>query len=254
MVARRGKPVVARSKAPAARRGRPAKAASNTHKAATKASPAKARGRQKTDLTEYATKPATDYHKAFARWGVQECGVDLDSMSAKAAYLKGIQIASAARPRFMESEFLAEWRESGAGGAKRGPKPATEKSATRTKAKSRPVEDDDEDFDDDDVVDDEDDFEDSDEDFNDDDSDEDESDDDDDDFEDDDDESEEDDDEDESDEDDEDDFEDEPVKPARRRAPAKRVAAKASSKTRGSSAPRGRARAKATEDDSEDLF
>lgn len=98
----------AKKTAPAAKRA-PAKAV---------AAPAK-----RTDVTVYADKEPTDYHKAFARWIVKEVGYNPDEAGTKrAAFLAGVSIATAARPAFMDSEFLTEWREK-TGVAKRGPKP-----------------------------------------------------------------------------------------------------------------------------------
>jgi hypothetical protein len=199
MAVKRGRPVarkVARKSVPAPTKRKPAPAApakqTRTAKTA-KAAPAKStRGRKATDVTEYATKEPTDYHKAFARWIVNEVGFDPKTASPMKAFLMGVSIATAARPKFMDSDFLAEWRES-SGQAKRGPKTSEDKTVGKAKPKSSKV-----------VEEDEDEFEDDDEDF------EDESEEDDDDFEDDEDESDEDEDEDEdSDEDDDDDFEDE---------------------------------------------
>jgi hypothetical protein len=75
------------------------------------------------DVSGYAEKAPTDYHKVFARWIVQEVGFDPDTASSKrAAFLRGVSIATAARPAFMNSEMLEEWRERN-GINKRGPKP-----------------------------------------------------------------------------------------------------------------------------------
>jgi hypothetical protein len=127
--------------APAAKRTAPAR------KAAPKAAPKP----QRADVTSYATKDVTDYHKAFARWIVEEVGYDPNSASSqRMAFLKGVSIATAARPAFMESAFLEEWRDK-TGTAKRGPKPQEEAAPTKTrraKAAPEPVEDD-EDFEDD---------------------------------------------------------------------------------------------------------
>ena len=99
------------------------------------------------DVTEYADKAPTGYHKAFAKWIVQEVGYDPDSASSKrAAFLKGVSIATAARPAFNGSDAVEEYREK-SGEAKRGPKPAATKAALvtrgRRKAEPEPVEDDD---------------------------------------------------------------------------------------------------------------
>jgi hypothetical protein len=237
MVVRRGKP--AAKKAPARRR--PA-AKSVPAKPARKvaAAPAKSRaGRPKMDVTGYATKAPSDYHKAFAKWAVEVVGYEPRN---RKDFLMGIAIATAARSRFMQSDFLAEWREE-TGQAKRGPK-TTDKPVTRAKAKKVESEDE-EDFEDEDDFEDEVDDE---EDFEDDDSDEDE-----DEFGDDDeeDDSEEDDDDSEDEEDDEDEWEDEeeeePVKPApkRRGTPAKATRSRATGNARGSRGGAAKARPKA---------
>lgn len=160
------------------RRGRP------TSKPTTrKAAPAKpaTKAVASKDVSGYASKPATEYHKAFARWIVQEVGLDLSGLSVKAAFLKGVSIATAARPAFNSSEFIEEWREK-TGAAKPGRKPASETATKRRKPEPEPEEDDD-DFEDE--IEEDEDFEEEsdDEDFDeDDDSDEDDSDDDDEDF------------------------------------------------------------------------
>lgn len=220
---RKGAAAPARKAAPAAKRTAPAK------KSAPKAAPKP----QRADVTSYATKDVTDYHKAFAKWIVTEVGFDPETASSKRmAFLKGVSIATAARPAFMESEFLEEWRDR-TGTAKRGPKPTQEEAApvakTRRKPAPEPVVEEDEDFEDE-AEDFEDDEDDADEFEDDEDSDDDE------DFEDD-----EDSDEDDADEDFE---EEEPEPPARRRkataaAPAKRAPA------RGKAAPARKPAAKA---------
>jgi hypothetical protein len=101
------------------------------------------------DVTEYADKPATGYHKAFAKWIVQEVGYDPDSASSlRAAFLKGVSIATAARPAFNASDAVEEYREK-SGEAKRGPKPAAAK-APASRRKAAPVVDEDDDFDEED--------------------------------------------------------------------------------------------------------
>jgi hypothetical protein len=219
--------------------------------ARTKAAPAK----PQRDVTVYAEKPATPYHKAFARWIVEEVGLDLSTLSVKSAFLKGVSIATAARPAFNESDFLEEWREK-SGETKRGPKPKAEAEkaapARGRKAKPAPVEEDEFDDDDDEFGDEQDDDE-----FDDDDNETDS--DDDDDFDDDDSDDDSDEDDDEFDDDDEDDEPAPPVKlrtnsRARKATPArsatsKRTPAKAASK------PAGRtAKAKAADDDDDFLF
>src|ERR1700755_2088543 len=78
------------------------------------------------DVTVYATKAPTDYHKAFARWIVSEVGYNPDEApSLKAAFLRGVSIATVARTAFANSDYLEEWREK-TGTAKRGPKPKVE--------------------------------------------------------------------------------------------------------------------------------
>jgi hypothetical protein len=75
------------------------------------------------DVTLYSEKSPTPYHKLFAKWIVNEVGYDPDTASSKrAAFLRGVSIATAARPDFMNSDMLQEWREEH-GITKRGPKP-----------------------------------------------------------------------------------------------------------------------------------
>lgn len=133
MVVRRG--TAAKKAAPAqARRGRPpAKEAAPGRRASKPA---------QNDVTAYASKAPTDYHKAYARWIVQEVGYDPNEASSlKAAFLAGVSIATAARGEFMKSDYLEQWREE-QGIQKRGPKP---------KSAPEPDESDDDDFDDDDA-------------------------------------------------------------------------------------------------------
>lgn len=109
------------------------------------------------DVTVYATKEPTPYHKAFATWIVKEVGLRPSGMTPKEAFLAGVSIATAARPAFNESDYLSEWRER-TGETKRGPKPRTEveeapKARTSRSRKAAPepeLEDDDDDFEDDD--------------------------------------------------------------------------------------------------------
>lgn len=117
-----------------------------------KAAPAPAPASKKEPITAYATKVPTEYHKAFARFIVQVIGYDPDAASSKkAAFLRGVAIATAARPAFQASDFIEEWR-AVSGEAKRGPKggeaPAT--PARRRKPAPEPepeeVDDDEDDF------------------------------------------------------------------------------------------------------------
>lgn len=122
--------------------GRPAKAA-----------PAKS----SRDVTQYADKPATGYHKAFASWIVKEVGFSLEGLSPKAAFLAGVSIATAARAAFQESDFLEEWREKN-GESKPGPKPAAAKAAPTRRQKPAPEpepEEDDEEWEEDETEEDE---------------------------------------------------------------------------------------------------
>lgn len=145
------------SMATPARRGRPVGRTTQAAKPATRGrGPAKAPASRKQDVTEYATKPATPYHKALAKWIVSEVGYDPETApSLRAAFLKGVSIATAARPAFMQSDFIEEWREK-TGETKRGPKPkaAAEEAPVRRgrKPAPAPVEEDDDDFDDEDEV------------------------------------------------------------------------------------------------------
>jgi len=228
-----------------------------------KAAPGKKRpggpGRKPMALTDYATKPPTDYHKALAKWIVSEVGYNPNEAASKReAFLFGVAIATAARSKFMDSDFLAEWREK-SGTEKPGPKAEVVKPVSkRRKPEPEPVEDDDdfededEDFDDEEV---EDEFDDES-----DDSDEDE----DDEFDDEDEESDEDDeDEDEDEFDDDEDEEEEEPEPAPKRRPASGSTAKASPKraTKSARGSRGapvakasRRTAKVVDDASDDLF
>lgn len=90
---------------------------------AAKAAPAKAQR----DVTQYADKEPTAYHKAFATWLVREVGVKLNGLTPKEAFLMGVSTATAARNSFMDSDFLEEWREKN-NVAKRGPKADTRRS------------------------------------------------------------------------------------------------------------------------------
>lgn len=101
------------------------------------------------DVTIYADKEPTDYHKAFATWIIREVGYKpTEAASLKAAFLAGVSIATAARPAFMESDFLTEWREKN-GVAKRGPQKIKEAAPVRKTRKAVEVVEDD-DFDDED--------------------------------------------------------------------------------------------------------
>lgn len=176
------------------------------------------------DVTVYAEKEPTDYHKAFAQWIVRDVGYrPSQAASLKEAFLMGVSIATAARPAFMESTFLAEWREK-TGTAKRGP---AKRVTKQTDEKPVAVEDDDDDFEDE--VEDDDDF-DEDEDEDDDDFDE---------------ESEEDDD------DDDDDFEDEVEE--EKPAPKRRVPSKSATKSGTRTATRTRAKPVEDDDDEEEF-
>jgi Mg-chelatase subunit ChlI len=144
-----------------ARRGRPAKVTQSARKAAPV--------RKGPDVTVYAEKEPTDYHKAFANWIVKHVGYDPNEAGSKrAAFLAGVSIATASRPAFMNSEYLEEWRERN-GVTKRGPKggaaeeaPANRRSRrAKAEAEPEPVEDDDE-FEDDEEIEDDDEFDDED--------------------------------------------------------------------------------------------
>lgn len=235
-------PPTRKATAAPARRGRP------PVKTAPKAAPVK-------DVTVYADKPATEYHKAFAKWLVSEVGYDPNSAPSKrAAFLAAIRLACTTRSEFMSSDFIEAWREE-TGQAKRGPKPKEEETresprASRVRsgtAKTRRVPREEEevveygDDEDDDAEEFEEDFDDSDEDIDDDDDEYDS------------DEDEDDDSEDDDDMDDDDDDDEEP--PARsRRAPAKRVARKAAPAKRAPTKKAPARRGKATADDDDFLF
>jgi len=237
MVVRRGKPATTARK-PAARTA--TKTARKPATTARKAAPVKRTPTVKKapDVTMYADKEPTGYHKAFARWIVREVRYNpSEAVSAKAAFLMGVSIATAARPAFQNSDFLTEWREA-TGEAKRGPKPKTaaeiKRRANRAVVSDDEFDDEGDEFEDDDTDVDEDDDEFDDE------------------SEEDDDEFDDDEDSEEDDEEDDDDFEDEeeeeaPPKRTTRRAPAKKAPAKPATRK----APAKRA-AKAADD--EDLF
>ena len=166
-VARRGRPPVRR----------PAQAAKPARK------PAVPQAKRR-DVTEYAVKIPTAYHKAFAKWIVDEVGYNPDeARSLRAAFLKGVSIATAARPAFNSSDYIEEWRER-TGETKRGPKPKEEEAAPTARRRKpapepEPEEDEDEFGDESDELDDDEDADEFDDEDVDDDSDEDDSDDDD---------------------------------------------------------------------------
>lgn len=92
------------------------------------------------DVTQYADKPATDFHKFLARFIVNQIGYDPDSAKSKrAAFLAGVSIATAARPAINASDELAEWRKE-MGVAKRGPK-RDEQEETKRRAQREIVPD-----------------------------------------------------------------------------------------------------------------
>lgn len=112
-----------------ATRGRPATKRTTASKTKTPAKPER-------DVTQYADKVPTEYHKCFARWIVEEVGY---RPSSRKDLLMGVAIATAARPTFTASEYLANWREE-TGEAKRGPKTAADKTNTKSKGRSsKPV-------------------------------------------------------------------------------------------------------------------
>lgn len=118
---------------------------------------------QKQSMKAYASKAPTDYHRWFAAWLVRETGYSPSTEeSTKAAFLRGVSLATALRPKFMESDFLAEKREA-TGATKPGRKPAAEvdeeeetprrrgrpaKKATAAKRRPEPEPDDEDEFDD----------------------------------------------------------------------------------------------------------
>lgn len=111
----------------AVRNTRTARSAPAKKAAPRKAAPAPTS--KKEPITAYATKAPTEYHKAFARFIVQVIGYDPEQASSKkAAFLRGVAIATAARPAFQSSDFIEEWR-AVTGETKRGPK-GGEASAT----------------------------------------------------------------------------------------------------------------------------
>lgn len=101
------------------------------NRAAAKAKAAKASASSGRDVTQYADKAPTAFHKFFARWIVEQVGyVPEDAKSHRAAFLAGVSIATAARQAFQASAELAEWREE-TGETKRGPKPKDEAEVKR---------------------------------------------------------------------------------------------------------------------------
>lgn len=137
------------SKPAPAKRGRPATKAAATPKVNTNR-----------DATQYADKEPSDFHKAYARWIMNEVGFDPNSApSKKMAFLMGVSISTAARPVFQQSAFLEEWREA-TGTAKRGPKPKQDSETARKRNRSVVSDDEfddetDEEFDEDSEVDEE---------------------------------------------------------------------------------------------------
>jgi hypothetical protein len=111
-----------------ARRGRPAAKAAPTRKPVAKAGK---------DVTVYASKPATPYQKAFAKWLVTEVGFDPNTApSLRAAFLKGVSLATSARSAFQSSDAAeAFWETSGE--TKRGPKPKVEQEVAPVPTRTR---------------------------------------------------------------------------------------------------------------------
>lgn len=151
----------------AVRNTRTARSAPAKKAAPRKAAPAPAPTSKKEPITAYATKAPTEYHKAFARFIVQVIGYDPDAASSKkAAFLRGVAIATAARPAFQASDFIEEWR-AVTGEAKRGPKggEASTPPARRRKPAPEPEPEEVDDEDDFEVDEDEDEVDDTDDDF-----------------------------------------------------------------------------------------
>lgn len=62
---------------------------------------------------KYVGRRPTDYHKQFARWLVSVVGVKpSECENLNQAFLLGLQMGIVARPDFMTSDFLKDWRES----------------------------------------------------------------------------------------------------------------------------------------------
>lgn len=105
---------------------------------AKEAAPTKAPGR---DVTQYADKEPTDLHKTLARYIVTEAGYDPNTAASKReAFLMGVSIATAIRPVFQQSDFLAEWYEE-TGTPKRGRKPKGDDAEVTRKSKRAQVTD-----------------------------------------------------------------------------------------------------------------
>jgi len=89
------------------------------------------------DVTQYADKEPTELHKTMARWIVTEVGYDPNTAGSKReAFLMGVSIATAARPAFTSSEYLAAWYEE-SGTPKRGR--GASATSTRRPAKAAPA-------------------------------------------------------------------------------------------------------------------
>lgn len=122
----------------AQRRSQNRRSTTTTRQKQTTKAPAKpAAGR---DVTQYAEKAPTAFHKFFARWITEQVGyVPEDAKTKRAAFLAGVSISTAARQAFQASPELAEWREE-TGEAKRGPKPKDE-AETKRRAQRQNVSD-----------------------------------------------------------------------------------------------------------------
>lgn len=87
------------------------------------------------DVTQYADKVPTEFHKCFARWIVEEVGY---RPTNRKDFLMAVSIATAARNLFQQSEYLANWREE-TGEAKRGPKPKNAPVNAKGRSKAKPA-------------------------------------------------------------------------------------------------------------------
>lgn len=93
------------------------------------------------DVTQYADKAPTAFHKFFARWITEQVGYAPERARTKrAAFLAGVSISTAARQAFQASPELAEWREE-TGEAKRGPKPKDDPAETKRRGQRQNVSD-----------------------------------------------------------------------------------------------------------------
>lgn len=125
-----------------ARRGSKSAAPAKTTRSTTKEAAAKAKAAAGRDVTQYADKAPTEFHKFFARWITEQVGYSPeDAKTKRGAFLMGVSISTAARQAFTASQELADWREE-TGEQKRGPKSSATETARSKKAREAEVEED----------------------------------------------------------------------------------------------------------------